>query len=1166
MMVPRRHRGRTAGFLIVLALVSREAPAAPDPASDRARAVQLLRDGYYAAAESTARLVLASSRPAPGDDSIAYARAIDVLVPVLARNGKAKRAETHGLAETAVRIKERTRLADKERAQPPNDVDLAVSLHNLGEVRFYGLSPASSAIARVCFRRALALRTASLGDEDTLTVATLSWLARTVADSNLAAAQPMFEQALAIRERLLPADHRDVANSLHSLGWIQRMRGDYHRSQASLERALAIRERILQPLHPDLASTLQQYGWLTNLMGDTPKAIELDRRALAIREAALPPRHVDTGHVLNDIGFFYTVQGQSREARDCLTRALAIFDEYMGVGADQPNRTRGNLARLYFHMGDYAAARPLFEQAIEGTEKVRGRDHAEVAPLLASLAQLLEYEGDDAGARPLLERSVRLSEAGGPGERTRLRSGRFMLASLLGEMGEWDRADSMYAHALGTPATAGDSMFSNRAPALANWGLIRYQRGDYGAADTLGRRAVALTDTMDAGGLGESLAQLAAVAEARGDTAEAARLYERAEGLIRKGDGPDHPSFGYALASHAEFLTRAHRPHEALERALGAERIGREHVVLTMSTLSERQALGYAARRASGLDALLTLACGDLDAKDRAAVSDAVMRARALVLDEVASRHRRVADIGTRARRFSEASERLAMLTVRGGGDDPAGYPEALERARTDKETAERELSESSATFRATEAGRRQGFADVAAALPDQSALVAYVVFHRIEPRHSEPGREPPRGMLPDELFPRRDAYAAIVQRAGELAPDVVDLGDRSLVDSLVARWSEEASRGARMPARWVQEGRYRIAGEALRRIVWDPVAARLGGAERVHVVPDGALQLVNLATLPTDSTHYLVESGPVLHTLNAERDLLLGPSRNAGRGLLALGGPEFDHAPTRDAASSARATEPIAAAFRGGLSHCSEFTAEHWAPLPGAAAEARNICTVWTETEGSKDRSSGSGDALLLVGGRANEASFKRLAAGRRVLHLATHGFFLNGTCDAIPTGSGPAASTGIRRAQAAENPLLLSGFALAGANLRAHVSPAEDDGVLTAEEISAMDLAGVDWAVLSACETGVGEVRSGEGVFGLRRAFQIAGARTLVMSLWSVEDESARTWMEALYRARLERNRSTADAVRDASTEVLRDRRSHGLSTHPFYWGAFVAAGDWR
>jgi CHAT domain-containing protein len=144
--------------------------------------------------------------------------------------------------------------------------------------------------------------------------------------------------------------------------------------------------------------------------------------------------------------------------------------------------------------------------------------------------------------------------------------------------------------------------------------------------------------------------------------------------------------------------------------------------------------------------------------------------------------------------------------------------------------------------------------------------------------------------------------------------------------------------------------------------------------------------------------------------------------------------------------------------------------------------------------------------------------------------------------------------------------SPLLLSGLAFAGANERATATEGMDDGVLTAEEVAALDLGGVEWAVLSACDTGVGEIRAGEGVFGLRRAMQVAGVHTLIMSLWPVDDEATREWMKALYRGRLTGGLDSAAAVRAAGMHVLKQRRAAGESAHPYYWAAFVAAGDWR
>jgi CHAT domain-containing protein len=207
-----------------------------------------------------------------------------------------------------------------------------------------------------------------------------------------------------------------------------------------------------------------------------------------------------------------------------------------------------------------------------------------------------------------------------------------------------------------------------------------------------------------------------------------------------------------------------------------------------------------------------------------------------------------------------------------------------------------------------------------------------------------------------------------------------------------------------------------------------------------------------------------------------------------------------------------------------------------------------------------------GPSDVTYLRGSNASEAAFKQQSQGKRVLHVATHGFFLGNKC-ASATSSSENPRTETRSASVpVENPLLLSGLAFAGANHRQTAGLDEEDGILTAEEIASLDLSSTQWAVLSACNTGLGEVNASEGVLGLRRAFQVAGARTLIMSLWAVEDQATRAWMLELYRQRLVERRSTIDSVYQASLRTLRQRRAKQQSTHPFYWAGFVAAGDWR
>jgi len=341
---------------------------------------------------------------------------------------------------------------------------------------------------------------------------------------------------------------------------------------------------------------------------------------------------------------------------------------------------------------------------------------------------------------------------------------------------------------------------------------------------------------------------------------------------------------------------------------------------------------------------------------------------------------------------------------------------------------------------------------------------------------------------------------------------------------------------------------------------------AYLVDATRVFIVPEGALSLVPFAALPVGQRSYILDTGRVIHYLSAERDLVPLPQIPATRrGLLALGGPSFDDGRlfrirTKPSLSSSASNVPP---MRGGDAQaCGSLQAASFEPLNGTLQEVRDLSGFWQANPATE-----SEPVRVLVGHDASEAGFKREAPGSRVLHLATHGFFMNGTCSDGPRGT--RAVGGLSKGGGTlplDNPLLLSGLALAGANRRASAGPHEDDGILTAEEVASLDLEGVEWAVLSACDTGVGEIKAGEGVFGLRRAFQVAGARTVVMSLWSVDDQATRAWMRALYEGRFQKQLSTADAVYAASLAVLAARRAKHQSTYPFYWAGFVAAGDWR
>jgi CHAT domain-containing protein len=251
------------------------------------------------------------------------------------------------------------------------------------------------------------------------------------------------------------------------------------------------------------------------------------------------------------------------------------------------------------------------------------------------------------------------------------------------------------------------------------------------------------------------------------------------------------------------------------------------------------------------------------------------------------------------------------------------------------------------------------------------------------------------------------------------------------------------------------------------------------------------------------------------------------------------------------------------------------------WSSLKGTSEEIDAL-------QGLFGKRFADGRLQMLRGGAATEEKFREQAPDCRWLHLATHGFFAPRELRSALAGDPAAGQAGAdfdlfgRQGVGGFHPGLLCGLVLAGANRP--VEPGQDDGILTASEVAVLDLGGVELAVLSACETGLGEVAGGEGVLGVQRAFQVSGARAVVASLWQVPDEPTRVLMERFYANLWDRKMTRLDALREAQLWMLKDGRKHedvarGVKRRmeedapapdgrlpPYYWAAFVLSGDWR
>jgi len=875
-----------------------------------------------------------------------------------------------------------------------------------------------------------------------------------------------------------------------------------------------------------------------HLSGDDFQQADRPRllRLLEMQEAALGEGRTELSALLEELGCVDESARNFEEAEVLYRRVLELDQGEEPTPADRL-RLYQSLARAQMWMGDSGGALGFLMQGLEILEKIYGNP-----------AQLLhgprQAEGLEPTALHLLDLGMAHANLGDYDEAQRYFEQALALFSRMPQdnvasiaatelrLGwlAWIRHDLPRARRLiedswqrrlaTTPS--GDAAFGFTAVAL---GRVLLDLGeDRAAKEKLDLATEILEKNFDKSSIQASLAHSALTLRAwqRGDLTTA-----RSWLLRTLGDYPTeapHPSKARLLASLARLDFAEGRRGPAFENALRAEEIGRETLRWNFEGVAEGRGLFLAGSRPSGLDLLLTLAAFE-PAKVGKAWNE-VIRSRAMVFDEMAARQQLSSRLGDaeEQQRFTDlatARQRLADLYGRNNVD-----PLAIELALRRRDEAQKALGRSR-VYHLTDARQQIGLTAVRAALPPGDALLAYVRFQRFDQRQAA---------LPPGTRNGEADYLALLWPAGAAEPKLVPLGPAAAIEAALGRLEEQNDRHS--------EARYRRLGSQVRRLVWDPLAHHLAGSRRIFVVPAGELYRLSLATLPDDSGGYLVEGDWLFHYLSAERDLV--PSSEPaklGTGALAVGGVAFDLDP--------QTPEAKTAASRGKANKiCPPTGPLSFASLPASAAEARQMLDLWRIA-----KAPGSPQGLLGKG--ATESAFKLLAPGQRYLHLATHAFTRSEGC---------ALSPGSSKSLANESPLLLSGLAMAGANQRQLLSPGEDDGLLTAEEVAALDLSGVEWAVLSACSTGLGDIKAWEGVLGLRRAFRMAGVQTLITSLWPVDDEATRAFMKELYKARFEEKLDTATALREASRRLLLAARARGESTHPNSWGGFIAEGDWH
>lgn len=957
-------------------------------------------------------------------------------------------------------------------------------------------------------------------------------------EGNYDDALPLVEQTLQIFEQTWGVENVDYARALNLIANIYTGKKDYAKAEPLYQRALKIRESVLGAEHPDVAASCNDMARFYSLTEDTAKTESFALRALTIRESTLDSNHFYTGYALHDYGRYLFDSQKYGKAEEILKRALAILEKSLNEDHPQYAMALHSLGILYDTTGNFNSSIQLYKRELSSKEKANGKDSLPVARVLYYIARVNYRRGEYDEAEALYQRALDINEK--LKNENGILSAQANLANIHSARGDYQRGEEMYKQILERREKATNPIPLQIAHALVNLGEINNSKGDYTAAEAYLKRSMSIIENLwkeDTLELGDILTRLATAYIGKENYSAAEQASRRALTIFEKIHGPNHPHVAEALTVlgqiallNGQFIAAEPMFRRALiitEKAQGihapasleplnglanvyanqaniaraiefqsrANAVVEHNLALAIAIGSERQKLSSVLAYASNMDRNISLHIGKAPADSRAAelAATTVLRFKGRVLDSMA-------DTLSSLRRRSEPKDRNLLDQLNDSTSQlaqrifyaPDLATTAESRALEEKiEKLQDEISRRNAEF----VSQKQSVAleSIRRSIPDESVLLEFALYH---PANAKDLRY----------------VAYVIRNQGdirwkELGPsDGID----KLVDNLRQALRDASRKDVKQLARVVHEK------------IMQPILPFLEGSAQLLISPDGELNLIPFEALVDEQNRYLVETF-LCSYLTSGRDLLrLQVVRDSNNSPAVLANPMFGE-------PGPGSSQLALNRNRRSVTTGSDLSDVYFAPLAGTGQEARTIKTFFS-------------DANVFTGKEATETGLKQVAAPR-ILHIATHGFFL--------TDIDSKSNARI------ENPLLRSGLAFAGANLR---RSGKDDGILTALEASGLNLWGTRLVTLSACDTGVGAVKNGEGVYGLRRAFFLSGTESLVMSLWPVSDYITREMMTGYYKS-LKSGMGRGEALRKVQLSIM---KRNGRA-HPFYWAGFIQSGQW-
>jgi CHAT domain-containing protein/Tfp pilus assembly protein PilF len=998
-------------------------------------------------------------------------------------------------------------------------------------------------------------------------------------------AEPFLRQALAMRQALYPKakypdGHPDLAHSLNILGLELQAQGAYGQAEPFLRQALAMRQALYPKVqypdgHAHLAQSLNNLGVLLQAQGEYGQAERFFRQALEMKQALYPRARYPDGHPnlarsLSNLGALLQAQGAYGQAEPFVRQALAMRQK-LYPQAQYPDghpdlaHSLSSLGDLLQAQGEYEKAETLWNQALAMCQKLYPQaqypdGHPDLAAELNNLGFVLQAQGEYGKAEPVLRRALAMRQklypkARYPDGHPELARSLNSLGFVLEAQGESGKAEPFFRQALAMrqalyPSVRYPDGHPELAQSLSNLGFVLRDQGAYGQAEPFFRQALAMQQALyPEARYPDGHPHLAASFNNLGGLFQDQRNYGQAESFFRqalamrqalypKARYPEgHPDLAGSL-NNLGFVLQAQGEHGQAEAFL--------RQALAMFTRQANR-LAQVAPEPVALNAAATfpLTCGallsvtDLLPDAVARTYEAVWHSKASLTRVYQRRHlallaaatdpsvRRDWDLLQQLRR---QREQLLLAPASAPGQQ-AARQDNLDRLNAQLDQAERSLRPRLPVLPYYEELAQLGPDALRQRLAADAVLVDLLRYTHFEYDPHRPGIQGEK---------RTVRYLAFVLSRADVQR--VELGTAADLDAAVQQWRQAITLrvpGGNDAARRDHDLQLRRHGQRLRDLVWEPIAKRFpAGVQTVFVAPDAELTQLPWAALPgsgpdrvllDDYALAVVPHGPFLL-----EQLVPPPARSAQRppapqGLLLVGGIRYDDQPAATVVAN-----------RGGEGVVAQPVT--WGYLPGTEAERRVLQNLLAKT--------GPKVTVSLAGGEAATARLRQELEQARYAHLATHGFFADKQFRSVlqldpklfERREFPSGNLGERRGEGARSPLVLSGLVCAGANR----PDTPERGILSGDAIAGLLLDDLQLAVLSACDTGLGDVAGGEGVFGLQRAFHIAGCKNVVASLWKVDDAATAALMTRFYgylfAAEEARRLPPLEALRQAQLDLYR------------------------